>query len=104
MITDKNAPELSLALQHGAGHAAAAHAPGGAVLLLALFVLAAGGWLAYRVSLALHPFRMCRRCGGSGIVSGFLPWSKGFCGHCGGRGLVPRLGTTVGGLRGRYPR
>jgi hypothetical protein len=100
MVTEKNAPELSLALQH----AAAPHAPGGAVLLLALFVLAGGGWLAYRVSLALHPFRMCRRCGGSGIVSGFLPWSKGFCGHCDGRGLVPRLGTTLGAARGRYPR
>jgi hypothetical protein len=104
MVTEKNAPVLSLALQHAAGHAAAPHAPGGAVLLLALLVLAAGGWLAYRVSLALHPFRMCRRRGGSGVVSGFLPWSKGFCGHCDGRGLVPRLGATVGGMRGRYPR
>ena len=103
MVTAKTAPELSLALDHAAGHAAAVHAPGGAGLLLAVIVLAAGGWLAYRVSLWLHPFRMCRRCGGSGVVSGFL-WSKGFCGHCGGCGLVPRLGTAVGGLRGRYPR
>lgn len=103
MVTASNAPELPQALQHAAGHPAA-HVPGGAPLLLALIVLAAGGWLAYRVSLALHPFRMCRRCGGSGVVSGFLPWSKGFCGHCGGRGLVPRLGTTVAGTRGRYPR
>jgi hypothetical protein len=104
MVTAKTAPGLSLALHHAAGHAPAVHAPGGAVLLLAVIVLAAGGWLLYRVSLWLHPFRMCRRCGGSGIVSGFLPWSKSFCGHCGGRGLVPRLGTTVGGLRGRHPR
>jgi hypothetical protein len=101
MLTATNAPALSQALQHAAAHPAA-HLPGGA--LPALIVLAAGGWLAYRLSLALHPFRMCRRCGGSGIVPGFLPWSRGFCGQCGGRGLVPRLGTAVAGTRGRYSR
>ena len=101
MVTASKSPALSQALRHAAAHPAA-HVPGGA--LLALIVLAAGGWLVYRLSLALHPFRMCRRCGGSGIVSGFLPWSKGFCGHCGGRGLVPRLGTAVAGTHGRYSR
>ncbi len=103
MLTASHVPELSQALRHAVGHPAA-HVPGGAPLLLALVVLAAGGWLAYRVSLALHPFRMCLRCGGSGIVPGFWPWSRGFCGHCGGRGLVPRLGTAVAGTRGRYAR
>jgi len=106
MVTAHSVPELSRALGHAAGHPAAhvPGVPGGAPFLLALAVLAAGGWLAYRVSLALHPFRMCRRCGGSGIVAGFWPWSKGFCGRCGGRGLVPRLGTAVAGTRGRYCR
>ena len=100
MVTAKTAPEVSLALAHAAGQAAAAHAPGGAALLLA--ALAAVG-LVYRVSLWLHPFRLCRRCGGSGVVSGFFPGSRAHCGWC-DRGLVPRLGTRLLGLRGRGPR
>jgi len=58
----------------------------------------------YRVSLWLHPFTTCRRCGGSGITAGFLPWTRAFCRKCDGRGLVPRLGTMTADLRGRYPR
>ena len=100
MVTVNNAHGLSLALAHAAGQAAGVHAPHGALLLAAL---AAGGCLAYRVSLWLHPFRLCRRCGGSGVVSGFFPGSRAHCGWC-DRGLVPRLGTRLLGLRGRGPR
>ena len=57
----------------------------------------------YRVSLWLHPFTLCRRCGGSGITAGFLPWSRAFCRKCDGRGLVPRLGTMTALLRGTVP-
>ena len=105
MLTAKAVPELSLALAQAASRAApAVHAPGRVTLWLALIGLAAAGWLVYRVSLWLHPFTLCRRCGGSGITAGFLPWSRTFCRKCDGRGLVPRLGTMAIDLRARYPR
>ena len=105
MLTAKAAPDLSLALAQAAGRAApAVHAPGRVTLWLVLTGLAAAGWLVYRVSLWLHPFAMCRRCGGSGIIAGFLPWSRAFCYKCGGRGLVPRFGTKGADLLGRHPR
>jgi len=106
MLTAKTATQLQ-ALAHGAGsHAAAAgvHLPGAGMLLLGAAGLGAAWWAVYRVSLWLHPFRMCRRCGGSGITAGFLPWSRSVCGRCGGRGLVPRLGTKALDMRGRTSR
>ena len=104
MVTVKPAPEFSLALAHAAAgpHAHGAHVSG-VLLVLVLIVLAPAGWLAYRVSLWLHPFTMCRRCGGTGVTAGFLPWSRAFCRRCGGCGLVPRFGVKVAGLRGRQP-
>ena len=105
MVTAKPAPEHHLALAQAASrHASAAHALGRPVLWLAVIGLAAAWFAVYRVSLWLHPFTLCRRCGGSGITAGFLPWSRGFCRKCDGRGLVPRLGTMTAGLWGRYPR
>jgi hypothetical protein len=105
MVTAKLAPDLSLALAQSAGpHAAAVHFLDQAALLLVLIGLAGAGWLVYRVSLWLHPFTTCRRCGGSGITAGFMPWSRSFCRRCDGRGLVPRLGVKAGELRGRHPR
>ena len=101
MITDKLAPDLSLALAHAAPHTHAAHLPGGVMLVLALIVLAPAAWLVYRVSLWLHPFTMCRRCAGTGITAGFVPWSRSFCRRFDGRGLVPRFGVKAAGLRGR---
>jgi hypothetical protein len=99
MLTATVAPEhLALA------SAASRHASGHAALWLAVIGLAAAWFAVYRVSLWLHPFAMCRRCGGSGITRGFLPWSRAFCRKCDGRGLVPRLGTMTADLRGRYPR
>ena len=103
MVTVNVAPELPLGLAQAAARNAGAHVPGAAGLGAAV-LLAAGCYLVYRVSLWLHPFRMCRRCGGSGIVTGFLPWSRAFCYKCNGRGLVPRLGTKATDLRGRQPR
>jgi hypothetical protein len=105
MVTAKVAPEHHLALAQAASrHASAAHALGRPVLWLAVIGLAAAWFAVYRVSLWLHPFTLCRRCGGSGITAGFLPWSRAFCRKCDGRGLVPRLGTMTAGLWGRYPR
>jgi len=105
MVTATVTPEHRLALASAASrHALAAHVPGPVVIWLAAFGFAVACWLAYRVSLWLHPFTLCRRCGGSGITAGFLPWSRTFCRRCDGRGLVPRLGTIAGGLWGRYPR
>jgi hypothetical protein len=105
MVTAKVAPDISLALAGAAGpHPLGAHLPGQAVLWLAVTGLAAACWLTYRVSLWLHPFAMCRRCGGSGVITGFLPWSRAFCYSCNGYGMVPRLGTRVASLRERLPR
>ncbi len=105
MVTAKVAPQHRLALAHAASrHAAAVHAPGHATHWLAVIALAAACIAVYRVSLWLHPFTTCRRCGGSGITARFLPWTRAFCRKCDGRGLVPRLGTMTAGLRGRYPR
>lgn len=105
MVKVKVASEHCLALASAASrHAPAAHAPGHATLWLAVTGLAAAWFAVYRVSLWLHPFTLCRRCGGSGITAGFLPWTRAFCRKCDGRGLVPRLGTMTVGLGGRYPR
>ncbi len=105
MVTAKVAPEHRLALASAASrHAPAAHTPGHAALWLAVIGLAAAWFAVYRVSLWLHPFTLCRRCGGSGITAGFLPWSRAFCRKCDGRGLVPRLGTMTAGPWGRCPR
>ena len=105
MITANVAPQPSLALAQRCQPARRGGArPGPAELWLAVIGLAAAWFAVYRVSLWLHPFTMCRRCGGSGITRGFLPWSRAFCRKCDGRGLVPRLGTMTAGLRGRYPR
>jgi hypothetical protein len=101
MLTAKVAPE-HLALASAASRHAPV-APGHAALWLAVIGLAAAWCAVYRVSLWLHPFTLCRRCGGSGITRGFLPWSRAFCRKCDGRGLVPRLGTMAAGLWGRYP-
>ena len=78
MVTAKVAPEHCLALARAASqHASAAHAPGHAVPWLAVIGLAAACLAAYRISLWLHPFTLCRRCGGTGITAGFFPWSTG---------------------------
>jgi len=105
MVKVKVASEHCLTLASAASrHAPAAHTPGHAALWLAVTGLVAAWFAVYRVSLWLHPFTLCRRCGGSGITAGFLPWTRAFCRKCDGRGLVPRLGTMTAGLWGRYPR
>jgi hypothetical protein len=105
MVTVKTAPEHFLALARAASqHASAAHGISQVTLWLAVTGLAAASVLAYRVSLWLHPFTLCRRCGGTGVTAGFFPWSRAFCRKCDGHGLVPRLGTIAVGLWGRYPR
>ena len=56
------------------------------------------GGTACRLSVSLwqRPFVTCRRCNGTGRVSGTLFfWSRGFCMRCGGTGLCPRLGTLL---------
>lgn len=93
MATAKGATGLSQAL---------AHLPGSPLVWVIVLVL--GFLVVYRFSLFLFPMRMCRRCGGSGHVSGFLGFGAAFCGRCGGRGLVPRLGTYVLDMRARSLR
>jgi hypothetical protein len=105
MVTLNNAHGLSLALAHAASRPATGpHLPGSVGSWVVLAGLAAVAWGVYRVSLWLHPFAMCRRCGGTGHITGFWPWSRAFCYKCHGRGLVPRFGTKLCDLGGRYPR
>jgi hypothetical protein len=105
MATAKGAPELSLALARATSRPGlGAHVPSKTTLLLIVIGVAAVCYFVYRVSLWLHPFVMCRRCGGSGKIIGFLSWSRAFCYKCNGTGLVPRLGTRVTDLRGRHLR
>jgi hypothetical protein len=89
---------VRLALRKASGQAGVLHphlAPHTVVFLIvgAAVVLYLA---AYRISLWLHPYRLCRRCGGSGkLGGGLLSWGWSYCGRCGSRGLVPRLGTVV---------
>jgi hypothetical protein len=60
-----------------------------ALLLLAVVVT-----LGYLASCALAPFRACRRCDGTGRLSGLLGGIQ-FCPRCDGTGLRLRLGRRV---------
>jgi hypothetical protein len=105
MPATKGATGLSLALAKAASRVhPGPHLPGKMTLALIVIVLLVLWFVLYRVSLWLHPFTMCRRCGGSGKVSGFFGWTRAFCGKCGGSGLVPRLGTYLGDMRGQRAR
>lgn len=76
-----------------------AHVAGGVApseVLIAVVGFGALLLVGYRISLYLHPHVLCRRCDGTGKVSGALFfWSRSFCMKCGGTGLSPRLGTRV---------
>lgn len=101
----KGTPGLPPELAGAAGRLApGAHVHSTAALVLILTVLVVICYVVYRVSLWRHPFVMCRRCGGSGKITGFLPWSRAFCHKCNGSGLRPRWGTHLADLRGRYSR
>jgi len=60
-----------------------------------LIAAAAGGAVAYLVSLRLHPWRPCRACRGSGKTRDRI-WkpASGTCPKCRG-GRRPRLGVRV---------
>jgi hypothetical protein len=99
MAPTKSTPGLSLApAKASALHALAAHLPGAVMLGLVIIGLVVIAGLGYRVSLWLHPCRLCRHCGGSGRVRGFLPWSWSVCGWC-DHGLVPRFGAHLVTMR-----
>jgi hypothetical protein len=103
-ITAKGIAGMYLALRKAPGQAAAPHlhlSPHAiGVLVVVGFVAAVVLYVAYRISLLLHPFTTCRRCAGTGSVGGALfPWARGVCLPCGGKGLAPRIGTRVSGGR-----
>lgn len=59
-----------------------------------LFVI--GGASAYLISLHLHPFRVCRTCGGTGRQAGAMfPWSHRQCLRCGGQTRHRRWGVQL---------
>jgi len=65
--------------------------------------LIAGGF-AYALSLALHPFRSCGPCDGTGKERDpFWRYAFGECPTCGGKGKLPRLGVRLF-QRARYAR
>jgi hypothetical protein len=48
----------------------------------------------YRISLARHPFKVCRSCGGTGRTTGTMFfWSHRQCTNCGGQSRHRRFGT-----------
>ena len=108
MPATKGATGLSLALARTASRVhAGPHVPGKVTLALIVIGLLVLWYVVYRVSLWIRPFRMCRRCGGSGKVFGFFGFlgsTGAFCGKCNGRGLVPRLGTHLLDLKGQRVR
>lgn len=69
--------------------AAAAHHAGGSPLLLIVLALAAAivYGAGYAISIRLHPWRPCRRCGESGKHRG-TAFTRSFrpCTRCGGTG------------------
>lgn len=79
--------------------AAAAHHTGGSGLLLIVLALAAAAaWAAgYALSIRLHPWRPCRRCGESGKHRGSL-FTRSFraCARCGGTGRELRRFARIG--------
>jgi DnaJ-class molecular chaperone len=66
--------------------AAAAGAGGGHVWLVIILAVVIYG-IGYRISIRLHPYRRCRRCGESGKHRGAM-FSRSFraCRRCGGAG------------------
>jgi DnaJ-class molecular chaperone len=63
------------------------------LLTILAAVIAVG--ILYRISLALWPFTVCRRCGGSGNNAGSNRKRWGNCRRCGGSGQRERLGTKL---------
>jgi|GEM_PF-1569519 DnaJ-class molecular chaperone len=62
-------------------------------MVVAIIVLLVAG---YAVSLAVHPFRACRGCKGTGRHQGTLfTYSHRQCTSCGGQGRHRRLGTVL---------
>jgi len=62
-------------------------------MVIAIIVLLVVG---YAVSLAVHPFRSCRGCKGTGRHQGTLfTYSHRQCTSCGGQGRHRRLGTVL---------
>ena len=86
---------MYLAVREAPGQAAGLHlhlAAHATVILVGAAVLY---FVAYLISLWIHPFRKCRRCEGSGKVrDAIFTWGWSRCGRC-SDGLVPRLGTLL---------
>jgi hypothetical protein len=60
----------------------------------ALFV--GGGFVPYWISLHRHPFRVCRKCGGTGRHNGTMFWwSHRACTACGGSPRHRRWGVQA---------
>lgn len=60
------------------------------ITLLLLVIAAAVIWM---VSLYVYPFRVCRRCGGTGHKRGSTWRRLGLCPRCTGTGRSQRLGS-----------
>lgn len=62
------------------------------ITLLLLGIAAALFWMG---SLYAYPFRLCRRCGGTGHKRGSTFRRFGLCKRCTGTGRIQRLGSRL---------
>jgi DnaJ-class molecular chaperone len=71
--------------------------------MIALVIVVLAVVLAYVVSLAVFPWRPCRRCDGKGkLADPVFAYAHRDCSRCNGRGRLPRLGRRVM-FRGHKP-
>jgi DnaJ-class molecular chaperone len=70
--------------------------------MLTIVIVGIVVFVAYLVSLRLHPYRKCRWCAGSGRHFGSLfKYAQRPCRHCGGAGRRLRYGrSATGGTSG----
>ena len=86
-------PAIARALTPGSGGRSAGGELVTALAVLLALVLWVGGYL---ISLRVHPYTRCRRCGGDGKHHGRLyPRAFRACPGCRGTGRRPRLGVRL---------
>ncbi|TDC41112.1 hypothetical protein E1281_37695, partial [Actinomadura sp. KC345] len=63
--------------------------------MVTLLLLTMTGLALWAVSVYVHPFRPCRRCGGAGRKPGSTRRRFGPCNRCSGTGRTQRIGSRT---------